>query len=288
MPKIGEVLRAFRRIAAIGFSIVAATLGNVAFAQAPVPGPVTQTYGGRDLLVYVPSRLPPRGARALVIVLHGAFGNASRIESGAGEGGLGMDGVAEKHGFVVAYLNGTPVGRFVNPEARGWNAGSCCGVPAEDRIDDVRYVTGAAAFLSDEYGIDRNRIFGIGHSNGAMMTLRVLCEAGLYAAAVPISGPLDTTNDSCPASRGKRILAIHGADDQNVPIAGGHGSGISMTVFGSEERSRHAFVSAGATYDLQVVPGADHALYNIDAAIQSAEGQSIADKAARFFGLEGR
>jgi hypothetical protein len=45
-------------------------------------------------------------------------------------------------------------------------------------------------------------------------------------------------------------------------------------------------VSAGATYDLQVVPGADHALYNIDAAIQSAEGQSIADKAARFFGLE--
>jgi polyhydroxybutyrate depolymerase len=278
----------FRLIASIGVALTVVAFASVAFAEPPAPGPVTQTYGGRDLLVYVPTRLPPRGARALVIVLHGAFGNARRIESGGSEPGLGMDAVAERDGFIVAYLNGTPIGRFLNPNALGWNAGSCCGVPAEDRIDDVAYVTGAATFLSDEYGIDRNRIFGIGHSNGAMMTLRVLCEAGLYAAAVPISGPLDTTNDSCPAARGKRILAIHGADDQNVPIAGGHGAGFALTVFGSEERSRNAFVNAGATYDLQVVPAADHALGNIDAAIHAAEGQSIADKAARFFGLETR
>jgi poly(3-hydroxybutyrate) depolymerase len=48
------------------------------------PGVITENYNGRDLLAFVPSdhapsNLPAQGARALVIVLHGGLGNASRI-----------------------------------------------------------------------------------------------------------------------------------------------------------------------------------------------------------------
>lgn len=256
-------------------------------APASAGGVSVEAYGGRDMIVYVPSRLPPRGARALVIVLHGGLGNAQRIESGRSENGLNMDREAEQDGFIVAYLNGTPVTRRREPDMLGWNAGGgCCGLSAENNVDDVGYIRGAVERLAGEYGVDRGRVYGIGHSNGAMMTQRIMCETSLFAAGVAISGPLNLDAATCPAARGKRILAIHGADDQNVPVAGGQGTqGLSRTAYRSEDHSRQVFTTSGAVYDLQIVKGADHKLDHIDAALQRSEGHALADKAAGFFGL---
>ena len=118
------------------------------------------------------------------------------------------------------------------------------------------------------------------------MTARLMCESKIYAAAVAISGPLNLETGNCPAARGKRILAIHGADDENVPVAGGRGTkGISGAIYNSEERTRQVFTDSGASYELQVVRGADHKLDDIDAVIQKIEGQTIAEKATEFFGL---
>jgi poly(3-hydroxybutyrate) depolymerase len=258
-------------------------------ASAAQQGSTEDSYGGRSLMVYVPSRLPAQGTRALVVVLHGGLGNAQRIESGQSESGLNMDAVAEKAGFIVAYLNGTPVTRRFGPDKLGWNAGGgCCGQPAENNVDDVSYIRSVVAHLAARYGIDQRRIYGIGHSNGGMMTQRVMCETGLYAAAVSVSGPLNLESANCGAARGKRILAIHGADDANVPIAGGRGTqGISQAVYNSEVRTRQSFLSSGASYELLVVKGADHRLDHIEQAIQQADGQSIAEKAAKFFKLLG-
>jgi polyhydroxybutyrate depolymerase len=248
-------------------------------------GAKEESYGGRNMLVYVPSQLHDKPA--LVVVLHGGLGNAQRIESGQSEHGLNMDAVAEKAGFVVAYLNGTPVTRRMGADLLGWNAGGgCCGLSAEHDVDDVHYIQGAVEYLAGKYGIDRSRVYGMGHSNGAMMTQRVMCDTSIYAAEVSISGPLNLDTASCPGARGKRVLAIHGEDDANVPLAGGRGTqGLSKASYNSEARSRQIFANSGATYTLQIVPGADHKLDNIEAAIQQAEGISIAEKAAQFFGL---
>jgi polyhydroxybutyrate depolymerase len=245
------------------------------------------SYGGRSMIVFVPTRLPAAGARALVVVLHGGMGNASRIAYARSEPGLNLDAPAETNGFLVAYLNGTPVTRRFGSEVLGWNAGGgCCGVPAESNVDDVGYIRGAVAYLIGKYGVDRNRVFGMGHSNGAMMTQRLMCETNLYAAAVCVSGPLNLKVSSCPAARGKRILAIHGEQDENVPIAGGRGTkGISNAVYNSEQYSQRVFTDSGARYDVDVVKGADHAVTNIDAALQQTEAQTIANKAVAFFGL---
>jgi poly(3-hydroxybutyrate) depolymerase len=248
--------------------------------------PVAVSYGGRQMLVYVPSHLAPAGSRALVVVLHGGLGNALRIASGQSESGLNMNAVAEQNGFIVAYLNGTPVTLRLSPDMLGWNAGGCCGQPAANGVDDVTYIRGAVADLIARYGIDPARVFGMGHSNGAMMTQRLVCETNLYAAAVAISGPLELAVSTCPDAKGKRILAIHGADDANVPVAGGLGTkGISHAVFNSEDRSRQVFTNAGAVYTLQIVPGADHMLDHIQAVIVETEGVTIAQKAAAFFGI---
>jgi len=91
---------------------------------------IDDSYGGRAMIVYQPSTLPQKGARALVVVLHGGLGNAERIAYKRSESGLNMDSVADKDGFVVAYLNGTPVTRRMGADKLGWNAGGgCCGCP---------------------------------------------------------------------------------------------------------------------------------------------------------------
>lgn len=258
-------------------------LAPSALAQDATP----QSYGGREMLVFVPAQLPPAGSRALVLVLHGGLGNANRIAEQQAESGLNLNAVAAKDGFIVAYLNGTPVTRLLGSKFLGWNAGGgCCGVPAADNVDDVGYIQGAIARLSQEYGVAPGRVFGIGHSNGAMMLQRMACETHTLAAIIAISGPLDIRDAQCPAAAGMRILAIHGADDRNVPLAGGVGPrGLSRLDFNSEENSRHAFAQAGAHYTLQVVAGADHFLDHIDAAIRKSEGVTLAQKAAAYFGL---
>jgi polyhydroxybutyrate depolymerase len=256
-------------------------------ASAEPQGATTEYIGGRDAILFVPPQLPAKGTRSLVIVLHGGLGNAQRIESGQSEHGLNMDSVAARAGFIVAYLNGTPATRRLSANMLAWNAGGgCCGQPSEQNIDDVRYIQTVVSHLENEYNIDSSHVYGIGHSNGAMMTQRVMCETGLYAAAISISGPLNLVSATCGAARGKKVLAIHGADDANVPIAGGRGTkGVSGAVFNSEERTRQTYAKAGVTYDLQILTGADHNLGRIEQVIQQTEGRSIAEKAAEFFGL---
>jgi poly(3-hydroxybutyrate) depolymerase len=270
--------------AALCLALLACSTASPAASHGAEP----QFYGGRSMLVYVPSQLPAAGSRTLVVVLHGGLGNAQRIESMQTEHGLNLDAAAEQHSFLVAYLNGTPVTRLLGNDKLGWNAGGgCCGRSASSNIDDVSYIKGAIDFLASRYGVNRSRVYGMGHSNGAMMTLRMVCETGVYAAAISISGPLNLDNPNCSAAKGRQILGIHGENDENVPIAGGVGSkGLSRVDFQSEERTRQVFTAAGAVFELQIVAGADHFLDHIDAAMQRDAGMSVAQKAVRFFGLE--
>jgi poly(3-hydroxybutyrate) depolymerase len=277
-------IRPLMRIAILPIiALVCAFSASAAWAS----GQVSDGFGGRDLIVYVPSHLPPVGQRALVVVLHGGLGNARRIASARSESGLNMDAVAEKNGFLVVYLNGTLVTKRLGAEFLGWNAGGgCCGQSAANNIDDVAYIQGAVGYLARKYGVDRARVFGMGHSNGAMMTQLLICETHLYAAGVAISGPLNLPVETCPAARGQRVLAIHGDVDENVPIGGGRGTkGMSGVAYASEAHSQAVMTRSGARYDLMVVKGADHKLEDIDTVVRRTDGQSIAQKAAAFFGL---
>ncbi|MGA8862325.1 MAG: hypothetical protein WBM09_08805 [Gallionella sp.] len=242
-------------------------------------------FDGRDMIVYGPTELPPQRQRAMVVALHGGGGNAQFIQDH-----LKMDGVAERNGFIVAYLNGSDAGALLPGKMKAWNAGNgCCGEPYRTRVDDVGYITGAVHYLAREYGVDPKRIFGIGHSNGAMMTQTLMCETGLYRSAISLAGSLMAEADSCPAARGKTILAIHGMEDTNVPPGGGKGSkGVTHIDYKSEANSKAMFERSGGTYIIDWLPDTDHNLEHIGAAIQKTEGISLPEKAARFFGLAPR
>lgn len=269
-----------------GYSLIALAAASALCAVAQTRN---ETVAGREAVIYLPSQLPASGTRALLVVLHGGLGNAQRIAAQQSESALNLNAVAEENGFVVAYLNGTPVARMLGAQRLGWNAGTCCGLPAEKRVDDVAYIQAAVTQLAGQYGVERSRVFGLGHSNGAMMTQRLLCETSLYAAAVSVSGTLENGMASCPAAQGKHLLALHGIDDQNVPIAGGKGSkGLSHVSFASQAATAKVWQASGAAYDLQVIQGADHSVEHIDAQIRRAEGQSLGQKVARYLGLAAR
>jgi poly(3-hydroxybutyrate) depolymerase len=247
----------------------------------------TLTFGGRELYVHIPSQLPKEGTRALVVVLHGGFGNAQHIamQDGA-ESGLNLDSVADKYGFIVAYLNGTAVTPFLGDDKKGWNAGLCCRKAADNKIDDVKYISDAVNYLAGKYAIDNKRIYGLGHSNGAMMTQRIICETGLYAAGISISGTLAIETDHCQGAQGKNILDIHGKKDIVVPIKGGWSVGIAGANYKKpQDYAKQTFERSGAHYTLQVLAGAGHMLDTIEQAVRQQEGISLQEKIVRFFGL---
>jgi len=242
-------------------------------------------FEGRDLLVYAPPH--PATPRALVIVLHGGFGRAERIASGKSEGALNLDALAGQQGFYVAYLNGTKVGRMLPETMRGWNAGGgCCGLPFSGGVDDVGYIEDTVRHLVAKFALDPRHVYGLGHSNGAMMVQRLLCESKVLAAGVAVAGPLNMHAPNCPAMPGHRVLAIHGAEDRNVPVAGGAGSkGFSKVAFEAEAHAQDVVQAAGGQYTLLLVPGADHFADHIDAALKAAGQGTIGEQAARFLGL---
>ncbi|HMK42673.1 MAG TPA: prolyl oligopeptidase family serine peptidase [Dissulfurispiraceae bacterium] len=250
---------------------LAAYLGNI----------VTDVYGGRELIIYMPSLLPPAGQRAMVVALHGGMGNARIMHDR-----LKMDEVAEKNGFIVAYLNGSSAAVHLPETFRAWNAGGgCCGKPHREKVDDIGYITGAVHYLIEKYGIDPARIFGTGHSNGAIMTQTLMCQTNLYQKAVSLAGSLMVDIDYCPAARGRAILAIHGTHDQNIPKDGGKGSrGVTIIFYRSETDSQARFRSAGGMYDILWVDS-DHSLEHMASALRKSEGISLAEKEARFFGI---
>lgn len=78
--------------------------------------------------------------------------SAQRVATGRSESAPNMDAVAKQGGFVVAYLNGTPVARLLRDDKLGWNAGACCGLPAASKVDDVDYIRRAALAIATAHG----------------------------------------------------------------------------------------------------------------------------------------
>lgn len=245
---------------------------------------IDEQFGGREITLVLPQQL--QSPRALVVALHGGGGNARFMQNH-----LGLDSVAEKYGFLVAYLNGSEAGLLIGARMHAWNSGAgCCGLPARNNVDDIGYISGAVAYLAQKYGVAPDHIFVTGHSNGSMMAQRMLCETNLFAAGVTLSGPLNPESTQCPGARGKRVLAFHGAEDENVPIAGGKGTKGPMkvqknVVFASEAYAKQRFEAAGASYTLDIIAGVDHSLERQDEALQARDGKSLGEKEAEFFGL---
>ena len=163
--------------------------------------------------VHVPARAAIGPVAPLILAYHGLGSNSAELEFQSG-----LDQVADAAGFVVVYPDAAigqwdVTGDFV--ELFG--------------IDDIAFARSLIDRISNDYVIDRNRIYVVGISNGAVFAQRLACEvtdqvAGFVAVAATLSRP---ARDNCHPSRPVAGLYIIGSLDNQFPVAG---DAVSLSV----------------------------------------------------------
>jgi polyhydroxybutyrate depolymerase len=240
------VLRLLIGVAALA-GILAALAGYLLYTPNPelprLSGTVTRgsiDVDGRKRTyqAYVPKGLA-RGA-PLVLAMHGSGenGTAMRIETG-----YGFERLADERGFAVVYPNG---------ENGHWNTCEIDKDAEQPGIDDVRFLTALADKFVDEIGTDRNRVFGVGLSEGGYMGIRLALEAPRFRALASVEANLPAPEDfQCkPVTQGRAsVILIHGTKDRLVPFEGGEGSLIFGLLKNPRVLSSHATAQYFADLD---------------------------------------
>ena len=117
--------------------------------------------------------------------------------------------------------------------------------------------TDVLAGIIGEIGTDRNRVFGVGLSEGGYMAIRLALEApSRFRAVAPVEANLPAPeNFQCkPVTRGgASVVLFHGTKDRLVPFEGGEGS----LLFGLLKNPKVLSARATAQYfaDLDAIAG---------------------------------
>ena len=167
----------------------------------------------RSFLVHIPdqsrrSRLGFVRRFPLIVLLHGSGADAETIRQQSR-----FDSLADVVHVVTVYPNGaTGLLTF----GSDWNAGTCCGASARNKVDDIAFIRTVIENVSRHVPIDSRRIYVAGFSDGGSMAYHVACAlAPMVAAIGVVSGSL--VDDRCIPSRPVPVIAFHGTADREVP-----------------------------------------------------------------------
>lgn len=200
--------------------------------------------------LYVPTTLAADRPVPLLVGLHGGTGWGRQFQRSSG-----FDAIAEANGFLVVFPDGVGVGE---PESlRTWNGGECCGPAARLAVDDVGFISALIDELRATYAVDPARIYAAGHSNGAVMSIRLACEAADQIVAVGFQAGTMSI-ESCDPAEPVSMLHLHGEADENVPPQGGRGTkGISGVDWNPVIDGLRALARAEGCPDPEPVTGPD-------------------------------
>jgi polyhydroxybutyrate depolymerase len=132
--------------------------------------------------------------------------------------------VAKKLGMIYIAPDGT-VGA---DGKRVWNSAKSCCQKSGTPVDDMEYITSLIDEIAAKVPVDRSRIYMVGHSNGAFMSLTYACSTGAIAGVVSLAGAMDL-DSTCKPARPFAFLQIHGVADKTIKIDGGVMNGYAYT-----------------------------------------------------------
>lgn len=189
-------------------------------APAAAPEPLHVPVGGqqRDYLLVTPTDLPA-GSRPLIILLHGHLGTAANA-LGGGRSPSPLSAwldIAEREKILVAALQGL---RGADRRT-GWND---CRADATDNpeADDVAFASTVVKELVNAGRVDPKRVFVMGMSNGAIMSLRLALQMQPAPTAIAaVAGGMAERSECPDSARQVSVLLIHGTEDPLVPYQGG-------------------------------------------------------------------
>jgi polyhydroxybutyrate depolymerase len=158
----------------------------------------------RTYIVHEP--LPAIAQRSLVFILHGNGGSGALMKTITG-----FNEIADKNNAIVVYPDGYD---------QAWNDGRS--TVRVKHIDDVKFFKTLTLQLIGKYNINPSKVYVAGLSNGAMMSLRLSCEASdtfKAVAAISATMPEDMLN-RCPHAPVSRMM-MAGNKDPIIPYDGG-------------------------------------------------------------------
>jgi polyhydroxybutyrate depolymerase len=160
----------------------------------------------RSYLLHLPATHQPGEPLPLLLVFHGAGGDAAGIARHTG-----LTEAATGRGYAVVYPDGVD---------RRWNDGR----GRRGRQDDVGFIRLLLDSLGRELHVDPRRIFATGISNGAGLAFRLACELpGTFAAIAPVAGAFPTAlQERCPDMAPVALVMFQGTGDRLMPYDGGH------------------------------------------------------------------
>jgi len=196
----------------------------------------------------------------LVVVLHG-YGVNHFIEGAY----LGLESQLDARHFFYAAPDGTldPTGN------RFWNATDACCDLYGSGVDDVAYLTAVIHDMESRYPVDPERVFLVGHSNGAFMAQRMACDrASDVAAVVSLAGAQWNDASRCNPSEAVSVVEVHGDADTTIPYGGGTADPDAGTApfpsalqavatWAGKDSCTNDLTDAGPTYDLDTMLAGD-------------------------------
>lgn len=166
--------------------------------QIPVDGRV------RELIISVPTKVPPPAGYPVVIMLHGSSGDKNIFYNSKGWKELG-----QKENFVTVFpssLNWCSKedgnNRYINRFVCGSLLDSICPSEIPNLISDVSFVKRIISLLSDTIPVNSKKVFISGFSNGSCMTHKVAMEGGdIFQAAGGSGGSFHQLDSLTPVRR---------------------------------------------------------------------------------------
>jgi len=162
----------------------------------------------RSYILRVPKQYDNKTKLPLVVLFHGWETNAAQAERYTLFGAKSDEG-----GFILAIPEGTEG----KSGKEGWNAGFVnLGVA---KADDLKLTVDILDQVEKDLLVDENRVYVVGHSNGAMMTYAVGASLSDRIAAIAVvSGTIGSPGKRVPDPKGPvSAIIFHGKADPTVP-----------------------------------------------------------------------
>lgn len=165
----------------------------------------------RTYQVYLPNNFNESSPAPLVLALHGGGGTGANFEDDVSAGTLTT--AAEARGVILVMPDGLD---------KRWNDGRTEIFGNDSMYDDVGFISTLIEEMIENYGVDSNRVYATGISNGGFMSMRLAMDlSNKITAVAPVTAQITEANLLKVPEFPISIMIVNGEDDPLVPYNGG-------------------------------------------------------------------
>jgi len=165
----------------------------------------------RTYHMYLPNNFDNSNDTPLVLALHGGGGTGTNFEDVVSAGTLTT--AAESRGVILLMPDGID---------KRWNDGRPEIFGNDSMYDDVGFISTIIDEMIQNYGVDANRVYSTGISNGGLMSIRLAMDlSNKIAAIAPVTAQITSAMQAKVPEFPISMMIVNGEEDPLVPYNGG-------------------------------------------------------------------